>query len=141
MKTILICHKGDLLTEHGFARWLSSFSDLVGIVKIQEDGSRLKQRVRAEVKRSGFLRFIFDILSYRLFSKIAHSKKDERWVKEKIKDLSRTYPDLPDAVKFLVTNSPNSPQAIEFVSSLAPDMMLARCKTMIREELYSIPVE
>jgi hypothetical protein len=141
MKTILICHKGDLLTEHGFSRWLSSFSDLVGIVKIQEDGARSKQRIKTEIKRSGFLRFIFDILPYRLFSKIAHSKKDDRWVKEKIKDMSRTYPDLPDAVKVLVTHSPNSPQAIEFVSHLAPDMILARCKTLIDKDMYSIPVD
>ena len=42
MKTVLICHKGDTLTEDGFVRWLSSFTDLVGIVKIQEDGSRSK---------------------------------------------------------------------------------------------------
>lgn len=141
MKTVLICHKGDTLTEDGFARWLSSFTDLVGIVKIQEDGSRSKQRIKAEIKRSGLFRFIFDVLPYRLFSKIAHSKKDERWVEDKIKTLSQWYPDLPDTVEVLVTDSPNSPQVIDFVSRLSPDMMLARCKTLIRKEVFSIPAD
>ena len=141
MKTILICHKGDTLTEEGFARWLSSFSTLVGIVKIQEDGPRTKQRVKAEIKRSGLLRFIFDVLPYRLYSKIAHRNKDERWVKEKIETLSQVYPDLSDTVEILVTNSPNSLETMEFVSRLAPDMILARCKTLIKKEVFSIPAD
>ncbi len=61
MKTILICHKGNDLSEEGFARWMSSFSDLVGIIKIKEDGSRSKQRIKAEIKRSGMLRFVYFI--------------------------------------------------------------------------------
>ena len=92
MKTILICHKGNVLTEEGFARWLSSFSDLVGIVKIQEDGSRSKQRIEAEIKRSGLFRFVFDILPYRLYDRIMHRKKDAKWIKDKVKSLSYMYP-------------------------------------------------
>ena len=141
MKTILICHEGDLLTEDSFARWLSSFSNLVGIVKIREDGSRSKQRVKAEIKRSGFFRFVFDVLPYRLFSKIVHGKKDEQWIKDKIKAMSQIYPDLPESVEILITDSPGSRQTREFVSRLAPDMMLARCKTLIKKEVYSIPVD
>lgn len=139
MKTILICHKGNELSEEGFARWMSSFSELVGIVKIKEDGSRSKQRIKAEIKRSGLFRFVFDILPYRLFSKIMHHKKDARWVKDKVKAMSQQYPDLPETLEILVTESPNSSQVFDFITRLSPDMMLARCKTLIRKEIFSIP--
>lgn len=141
MKTILICHKGNALTEEGFARWLSSFSNLVGIVKIQEDSSRSRQRINAEIKRSGFFRFVFDILPYRLYSRIMHHKKDAKWVEDKVKSLSDIYPGLPDTVEILITDSPNSSHVLEFISRLSPDMMLARCKTLIKKEIFSIPAD
>ena len=73
MKIVLICHAGDDLTRYGFARWLASFSDLNGIVEIHEDNGRARQRIRAEVRRVGWLRFLFDVLPYRVYSRIAHA--------------------------------------------------------------------
>lgn len=141
MKTVLICHADDNFSKDSFARWLSSFSELVGIVQIQEDGSRAKQRIKAEIKRSGLLRFIFDVVPYRIFSRVIHSRKDQLWVDNKIKKIAATYKELPASVEILTTNSPNSSETSEFISRLAPDMALARCKTLIRKEIYSIPVD
>jgi methionyl-tRNA formyltransferase len=39
----------------------------------------------------------------------------------------------------LVTSSPNSDEAKEFIRSLTPDMMVARCKTLLIKDIYSIP--
>ncbi len=139
IKTVLICHKGDTLTEYGFSRWLSSFTDLVGIILIEEDNTRSRQRIMAEIKRSGLFRFIFDVLPYRIFSKIGHAKRDKRWTESKVKQMALSYPDLPDAVEFLVADSPNSAQVIDFITRLSPDMMLARCKTLINRNVFSIP--
>lgn len=139
MKTIVICHKGDLLTNDGFARWLSSFSDLQGILQIDEDLSRPIQRLRAEISRSGWLRFMFDILPYQLYSRLFHGRGNRRWIHQKNSDLSKKYPGLPFDLETLVVKSPNSPESVNFVSRLAPDLVIARCKTLICKDLYSIP--
>lgn len=139
MKTILICHSDSTLTRYGFARWLSSFTDLVGIVEIREDGSRAKQRIRAEVRRIGWLRFIFDVIPYRIYSRLIDSRKDEEWERILLAKLSQEFPDIPESVKVLITSSPNSDEVKEFIESLSPDMTIARCKTLIKKEIYSIP--
>ena len=139
MKTILICHSGARLTRVGFSRWMASFTDLVGIVEIHEDGSRAKQRIRSEIKRVGFLRFVFDVLPYRLYSRLFDSAMDRSWEQDKIDELCRLYPDISGTTEVLVTESPNSDAVRDFVSRLAPDMAVARCKTLIKEDIFSIP--
>ena len=139
MKTVLICHAGNRLTRFGFSRWLASFSDLVGIVEIHEDGSRSKQRVRAEVRRIGWLRFLFDVIPYRIYSRLADAKKDRQAENDLMERLEKSYPPVPESVSVLVTDSPNSKEAREFIEALSPDMTIARCKTLLKKEIYSIP--
>jgi len=139
VKTVLICHKGNNLTRYGFARWLGSFSELCGIVEIQEDGSRAKQRIRAELRRVGWLRFVFDVLPYRIYSRFIDARRDCAWTQNKLDELCDTYRELPDDVEVLQTTSPNSPETREFLRRLAPSMVVARCKTLINEEVFTIP--
>ena len=139
MNTILICHSGSRLTRIGFARWLASFSNLVGIVEIHEDGTRAKQRIRSEIRRVGFLRFAFDVMPYRLYSRLFDAAKDRSWEQNRINELCRLYPDIPDTTEVLVTESPNSDSVRDFIARLAPDMVVARCKTLIKEEIFSLP--
>ncbi len=139
MKTVLICHGDARLTRIGFARWLASFSNLVGIIEINEDGSRAKQRIRAEVKRIGWLRFLFDVIPYRIYNRIFDHNKDIKWEEELLIKLGKDYPEMPESVKVLVTKSPNSDEVREFISSLTPDMIIARCKTLIKKDIYTIP--
>jgi folate-dependent phosphoribosylglycinamide formyltransferase PurN len=139
VKSVLICHAGDDLTRYGFACWLGSFSDLRGIVEIHEDGARAKQRIRAELRRIGWLRFLFDVLPYRLYSRFVDAATDRAWTRTKLDELRAEYPELPEDVEILATASPNSAETREFLRRLAPDMVLARCKTLIKKEIYSIP--
>jgi len=139
MKTVLICHAGDDLTRYGFARWLASFSELRGIVEIHEDGSRAKQRIRAEVRRVGWLRLLFDVLPYRVYNRFIDAPADRIWTQNKLAELHADYPELPDSIEVLQTVSPNSAETREFLQRLAPDMAVARCKTLINEEIFSIP--
>ena len=123
----------------GFARWLASFTDLVGIVEIHEDGTRAKQRIRSEIKRVGFLRFALDVMPYRLYSRLFDAAMDRTWERDKIDELCQLYPELSEAMEVLVTESPNSDAVRDFITRLAPDMVVARCKTLIKEEIFSIP--
>jgi methionyl-tRNA formyltransferase len=127
------------MTRYGFARWLASFTDLAGIVEIHEDGSRAKQRIRSEVKRIGWLRFLFDVMPYRFYSRIVDQEKDKQWEKELMAELVEAYPDIPESTRVLVTASPNSDETRDFISSLSPDMSVARCKTLLKKDIYSIP--
>jgi hypothetical protein len=139
MRTVLICHADDPLNAQGLARWLASFTDLAGLVLLAETRQRLWRRICREVRRVGLLRF-FDVLAFRLYYRLALRGRDRRWEEEKLAELCRTYPPLPDSTRFLKVSSPNLPEVEAFVRELAPDLMLARCKTLLKERLFTLPV-
>lgn len=141
MKTVLICHAGAALTREGFARWLASFTDLAGIVEIREEGDRAKQRIKSEIRRIGFARFIFDVIPYRLYNRIFNAAADKAWEAGKIDELRSMCPDLPASTRVLKTASPNTEEVRQFLKELSPDMVVARCKTLIKEEIFSIPAD
>jgi folate-dependent phosphoribosylglycinamide formyltransferase PurN len=136
MKTLLICHEGAELDREGLARWLASFSNLVGVVVLREKGQRMRRRVRREVERVGAARFL-DVLAFRLYYKLLLAADDLRWEQRKLEELRATYPELKD-VPVLVTHSPNSTEAEQFIRRLSPDIVLARCKTLLKESIFSI---
>lgn len=74
MKTLLICHDGAQLDQVVLARWLSSFSNLVGVVIVQEPASRTWRRIRREVKRIGVLRFL-DVLAFRFYYRFSRRQR------------------------------------------------------------------
>ncbi len=120
------------------ARWLASFSDLAGIVVLEEKGQRVWKRVKREITRVGPLRFL-DVLAFRLFYKVALAPSDEAWRESALNELSRRYPELPKDVPRIHTHSPNSRQARQFIKEAEPDIVLARCKTLLKENIFTIP--
>jgi methionyl-tRNA formyltransferase len=138
MKTLLICHAGDKLDEIGLARWMSSFSDLKGIIVIRETKQRMWKRIRREVKRVGAGRFP-DVLAFRLYYRLVHSSRDGRWEDRCLQRICHSYSEPAMPVPVLYTSSPNSKEAVEFIRNGAPDIMVARCKTLLKEEVFSIP--
>jgi hypothetical protein len=138
MRTLLICHEGALLDQQGLARWLDSFSDLTGMIVIRETGSRLWRRVRREVKRTGLLRFS-DVLAFRLYYRLFLAANDQRWYEQKLKELCDSYP--ATRAPALITHSPNSPEAEEFIRAQRPDIVVARCKTLLKQSVFSIPAK
>jgi hypothetical protein len=137
MRTLLICHDGAALDQVGLARWMASYSRLSGIVVISETNHRIWKRVRREVKRVGIGRFL-DVLAFRLYYRLVHAARDLRWEKRLLAQLNERYPDR-GSVPILYTPSPNSSEALEFIRSAAPDIMIARCKTLLKEEVFSSP--
>lgn len=139
VRTLLICHEGAALDREGLAGWLASFSELVGVVVLRETKERMQRRIRREFKRTGAARFL-DVLAFRLYYKLFLARSDREWQEQKLDELRRAYPSTDD-VPVLTTHSPNSPEAERFIREQRPDIMLARCKTLLKENIFSIPTK
>lgn len=140
MKTVLICHDGAQLDQVILARWLNSFSSLMGIVIIQEPPSRIWRRARREVKRIGVLRFL-DALAFRLYYRVFLSAKDRRWNRQELREKCLIYGDIPPNTVILKTSNPNTQETETFIKRLNPDLVLARCKMILKESIFSIPAK
>jgi len=134
-RTVLICHDDEPLNRHALARWMASFTDLAGIVVIQEPKSRLWRRVKREIKRVGIFRFP-DVLAFRLYSRIVLHPGDEGWTNRTLRELQHRYPEIPSSTRILVTPSPNSPATQTFLESIHPDIILARCKHLLNRRIF-----
>jgi hypothetical protein len=137
-RVVLICHADDRLNREGLARWLASVVDLVGVVELHETSRRQWRRVRREVRRVGWLRFL-DVLAFRVYARFAQRAADARWEGETLARIAETCPPLAESLPVLRTSSPNTAEARDFLRRLSPDLMLARCKTLLGEATFSIP--
>jgi hypothetical protein len=137
MRTLLICHDGAELDRDGLARWLASFSTLAGVVVIREPRGRLRRRIAREVQRVGPWRFL-DVLAFRLWHRLVHQRGLRRWEAGRLRRLREQYGDLPRAPE-LVVESPNTTEAQRFIAEQQPDLVIARCKTLLKEQVFGIP--
>jgi hypothetical protein len=137
MRTLLIVHEDAALDREGLARWLATFSTFAGSVVIREPRGRLRKRIAREVKRVGWWRFL-DVLAFRACYRLLQAAGDRRWERGGLDRLRARYPDRPDAPE-LVVSSPNSSEAQAFIGDRAPDLVIARCKTLLSERVFTIP--
>jgi hypothetical protein len=119
------------------ARWLASFTDLAGVLVIREENARLWKRIRKEIRRGGTLRFL-DVLAFRLYSHFRIAAHDRAWAEETLRKLEEEYPPVPSSTRILVTGSPNSKAAEEFLQALAPEIIVARCKSILAERIFGL---
>ena len=138
LRSVLICHQGYPLDQEGVSRWLGSFSTLAGIVVLEEGTGRAAQRIRREVRRSGPLRFL-DVLAFRLYYRAVLARRDTAWEAGVVADLQERFGRAPACAGILRTASVNSPECIRFLRDCRPDFALARCKTLLKPEVFSIP--
>jgi hypothetical protein len=137
MRTLLICHEDAALDREGLARWLASFSTYAGTVVIREPRGRLRRRIAREIARVGWWRFL-DVLAFRVFHRLTRYGRDRRWAARSLERLRMRYPGVVDAPA-LVVASPNSDAARAFIAEQAPDLVVARCKTLLSDRIFSIP--
>jgi Formyl transferase len=137
MRTLLICHEDAPLDRDGLGRWLRSFSTFTGTVVIREPGGRLRKRIAREVKRVGWWRFL-DVLAFRVFHRLTQTAGDRRWERRELERLSARHPDDSPAPEAVVS-SPNSSEAQAFITQQRPDLVIARCKTLLSERVFTIP--
>jgi hypothetical protein len=137
MRTLLICHDDAGLDRDGLARWLASFSTLGGILVVREPPRRLRQRAAREIRRVGGWRFL-DVLAFRLYYALFRARADRRMQQRQLEWLRACFPESGTAPQ-LITDSPNTAEAEAFIRECQPTLMLARCKTLLRERVFSIP--
>jgi hypothetical protein len=138
IKTLLICHRDEELNYAGLPRWLSSFTDLCGILVVEEDGQPLRRRIRREISRVGWFRFL-DVLAFRIYYRLFLAGADRRAEEQVLARVQQRYAAPPEDTPRLIVSNPNSPQAEEFVRSAAPDIMIARCKFLLAERIFMLP--
>lgn len=140
MRTLLICHAEDPLARDGLARWLASFSTLAGIVELREGRRQAWHRIRRELRRVGPARFL-DVVAFRAYYRAVLAPRDERWLEGRLRELRGRYPALPPSSRapVLTTASPNSASAERFLRERAPDLVLAVCKRILAERIFSVP--
>lgn len=137
MKTVLICHDGDVFDQQALPRWLASFSDMVGMVVLRERADQIRRRVKREIERSGWLR-LGDIVAFRLYYKLFLNRQYRTWAAATITQLQQRYGDAPQ-VPIVYSHTPNSTEVEAFVRNCQPDIMIARCRFILKERVFGIP--
>jgi len=137
MRTLVICHDDAALDREGLVRWLASFSTVAGTVVIREPKRVLRRRVAREFKRIGPWRFL-DVLAFRLHYALTRAAADRRWALRELDRLRERFPAWPPSPEVVVP-SPNSDEAEAFIRAQQPDLVLALCKSLLRERVFSIP--
>jgi hypothetical protein len=138
LRSVFICHDAARLDREGLARWLSSFSGLVGIVELHESPGRVLKRARRQLARCGLWRFL-DVLAFRLYYRFTDARRDREWEAATLAELKARFPELPESCRILRTAMVNSPPVAAFLRECAPDFVIARCKSILKPEIFNIP--
>jgi folate-dependent phosphoribosylglycinamide formyltransferase PurN len=136
-RTVLICHHDEPLNRFGLARWLASFTDLAAIIIVCEPKTVLWARIRREVRRVGLLG-ILDVLAFRLFYQFVLARADNAWMKATLEELIQRYDQIPTSTQVLETSSPNSPESLRLIQQVQPNLILARCKNILRKQVFQL---
>ena len=134
-RAALICHDSEPLNRFGLARWMASFLELAAIIEIHEPPGRLRKRISREWKRIGPWRFL-DVLAFRLYSRLALHSQDRQFEERLLRDLESRYPPLSPETRVLTTPSPNSAEAERLLREVKPDIVVARCKSILNARIF-----
>ncbi len=137
-RTVLICHADDALNREGLARWLAATTTLTAVVVLEEPPSRTRQRIRREIKRVGWLRMA-DVLAFRWYYKVFLARRDREWEERTLMQLCSRYPAVGSSTRVLYAPSPNAPEVESLLREATPDIVIARCKTLLKPSVFSIP--
>ncbi|SEN18292.1 Formyl transferase [Luteibacter sp. UNCMF331Sha3.1] len=139
MRTVLMCHSDDAFDRQGLAAWLSSFSELAGLVLIEETGEQKRARVRRELKRVGPWRFL-DVLAMRFYYRVRLAAADHAWMDASLAGLRARF-GIVAGVPELRVASANAPEVAAFLAACQPDVMIARSKQLLSKKIFRIPTQ
>jgi folate-dependent phosphoribosylglycinamide formyltransferase PurN len=134
---VLICHQQDLLDSQGLASWLAATMRLVGIVEIQDDAARKWRVAQREIKRSGVLGFL-DVAAFRVYQRLRLAHADAVWADAELARLRDRYPVSLSAIPTRVVRDPNCEAARSFIKRMAPDLIIARCKFILKPDIFTL---
>jgi folate-dependent phosphoribosylglycinamide formyltransferase PurN len=137
-RVVLICHEEDRIDREGLAAWIASSMHLAGIVILREIPGRKLKRIRSEIRRVGFLRFV-DVIAFRAYYRARLARADAAWIDAEVARLRTRYPAHTDGAPVLQCAEPRGPAVRRFLSELRPDLMIARCKFILEPEVFDIP--
>lgn len=137
MRSVLICHAGDAFDQRALAAWLASFTELAGIVVLRETAAQKRARFKREWRRVGALRFL-DVVAMRLYQRSVLHAREAAWAASAVEQVEQHYGAAP-AVLQITTSHVNAPEVIEFVRRAQPDVVIARCKQLLKRTLIDLP--
>ena len=111
--------------------------NLAGLIVISDKGRRLWTAARRELRRAGWLGFL-DVLAYRLYARLRLRAAEDAWKARQIDALKKEYPADLERVPRVVVANPNSDAAKAFLNSVKPDIVIARCKFILKPEIFSL---
>jgi methionyl-tRNA formyltransferase len=111
---------------------------LAGFIIIRDRPDRLWRAARRELRRVGLWRFL-DVVAFRVYRRLCLAARDAAWIERTVDEYRARYPADLDAVPRLVVSSPNSDQALAFLARLAPDVLVARCKVILKPAIFEQP--
>ncbi len=111
--------------------------NLAGLIVISDDGSRLWAAAKRELRRVGWIGFL-DVVAYRMFARLRLRSKEEGWKTRQVAALRAKYPASLQQVPRVVVTNPNSTNAREFLNSVQPDILIARCKFILKPEIFGL---
>jgi folate-dependent phosphoribosylglycinamide formyltransferase PurN len=138
-RVALICHHDAPLHFEGLTRWVASWAEPAGVVIVHEpDGLRWK-RLRRERRRVGLARLL-DVVAFRAYYRLFLARSDEAWKQQQLASLERRHAAVAVDVPTMRTTSPNSAETERFLREQRPDIVLALCKNILAERIFTIPV-
>lgn len=111
---------------------------LAGLLIIRDGSRRRWQAARRELKRVGALGLL-DVIAFRAYARLAHAADNRSWEDAAVAQLRRRYPASLDDVPRQIVSSPNSAEAKAFLRRRQPDLVIARCKMLLRRDIFEIP--
>ena len=136
-KVVLICHEGDRIDCEVIPAWLATSFSLAGIITLREPKGAILRRALREIRRVGLVRFL-DVAAFRLYYRLFLARKDAKWIHREVEHWRTMFPAAIDVPR-LIAKTPNSDGVRRFLRDLAPDLMLARCKFILKPETFTIP--
>jgi hypothetical protein len=136
MKSVLMYHEGSSFERDLLLPWLDSFSDVVGVVVVENKFDRKLDRLRAEYHRNG-LTGTADAIAFRLYDPVW--KTDRRAKIRRLVDKKGSEYDGSVDPPTQRVETPNSEPTRRFLREREPDIAIARVKLLLDEAVFSIP--
>jgi methionyl-tRNA formyltransferase len=111
---------------------------LAGFIIIRDGSGRFWRAARRELRRVGPWQFL-DVAAFRAYRRLRLAARDTTWVERTVREYRERYPVDLGAVPRVVVSSPNSEQARAFLAGLAPDLVIARCKVILKPAIFDLP--
>ena len=78
-------------------------------------------------------------MAFRAYARVRLARADAAWKEVAVARLMERYPADLASVPRIVVSSPNRDEARDFLIERAPDAVIARCKVILRRNIFEVP--